>query len=131
MRRAAAWRASVIGLSAILVAVIGLVNMLLVSVAQQTREIGLRRALGATRLAIGAMVLLEALLVCVPGCLVGIGVGAIAARFVGGWAQLPVALPMFWICTSIGVALGVGLLASLIPAWRAAKVDPVVALRQE
>ena len=131
MRRAAAWRASVIGLSAILVAVIGLVNMLLVSVAQQTREIGLRRALGATRLAIGAMVLLEALLVCVPGCLVGIGVGAIASRFVGGWAQLPVALPVFWISTSIGVALGVGLLASLIPAWRAAMVDPVVALRQE
>jgi putative ABC transport system permease protein len=131
LRRASALRASVIGFSALLIALISLVNMLLVSVAEQTRAIGLRRALGATRASIASSVISEALLICLPGCVVGLGLGIVAAHFVGGWAHLSTAVPMFWISTSIGVALGVGLLASLIPAWRAAKVDPAVALRQE
>jgi len=131
MRRASAIRASVIGFSALLIALIGLVNMLLVSVSEQTREIGLRRALGATRPAIAAGVVLEAMLICLPGCVVGVGLGLTAAHFVGGWAKLSTAVPMFWITVSAGTAVLGGLLASLIPAVRAAMLHPVEALRTE
>ncbi len=131
LRRAAAMRASVIGFSALLIAVIGLVNMLLISVSEQTREVGLRRALGATRPSIAGMVVLEALLICLPGCVVGLGIGIAGARAVGAWAHLSTAAPMFWIALSAGGALVSGLLASLMPAGRAAMLDPAVALRHE
>jgi putative ABC transport system permease protein len=131
LRRAAAIRASVIGFSALLIALIGLVNMLLVSVSEQTREIGLRRALGATRPTIALGVLLEAALICLPSCVVGIASGIAAAHFVGGWAHLTTAVPAFWIVVSAGTALLGGLVASFIPAVRAAMLHPVEALRQE
>jgi len=131
LRRSAAIRASIIGFSALLIAVIGLVNILLVSVSEQTREIGLRRALGATRGRIAGMVVAEALLICVPGCVAGVGLGVLAARFVGSWAHLSTAVPMFWIAVAAGAALVSGLTASLLPAARAALLDPVEALRTE
>ncbi len=131
LRRASALRAAVIGFSALLIAVIGLVNMLMVSVSEQTREIGIRRALGATRSAVALAVVWEALLICLPGCVVGIGLGTLAAHFVGGWAHLSTAVPAFWIIVSAGTALLGGLLASLLPAVRAALLHPVAALRHE
>ncbi len=131
LRRAAAIRASVIGFSALLVAIIGLVNMLLVSVSEQTREIGIRRALGATRSSIAAMVVLEALVICLPGCIVGVGLGIVAAHYVGGWAHLSTIVPAFWIVVSACTALLGGLVASLLPAIRAALLHPVAALRTE
>jgi len=131
LRRSAAIRASIIGFSALLIALIGLVNMLLVSVSEQTREIGLRRACGASRPAIAGMVLLEALVICLPGCMVGLGLGIAAAHLVGAWAKLSTAVPAFWIMVSAGTALLGGLLASLIPAVRAAMLHPVEALRTE
>jgi putative ABC transport system permease protein len=131
LRRAAAIRASIIGFSALLIALVGLANMLLVSVSEQTREIGLRRACGASRSAIALGVLLEALVICLPGCVVGLGLGIGAAHFVGAWAHLTTAVPAFWIVVSAGTALLGGVLASLIPAVRAAMLHPVVALRSE
>jgi putative ABC transport system permease protein len=131
LRRAAAIRASIIGFSALVIALIGLVNMLLVSVSEQTREIGLRRALGASRPTIALGVLLEAVAICLPGCVVGLGLGVLASRFVGNWAHLSTAVPAFWIIVSSGTALLGGLLASLIPAVRAAMLHPVEALRTE
>ncbi len=131
LRRASALRAAVIGFSALLIALIGLVNMLLVSVSEQTREIGLRRALGATRSAVALAVVWEALLICLPGCMVGVGLGIVAAHYVGGWAHLSTAVPAFWIVVSVGVALLGGLVASLLPALRAALLHPVAALRHE
>jgi putative ABC transport system permease protein len=131
LRRGAALRASVIGFSALLIALIGLVNMLLVSVAEQTREIGLRRALGATRGTIARAVVAEALLICVPGCAAGLGLGITASRLLGNWAHLATAVPAFWIIVSAGAALGGGVLVSVLPAFRASLVAPVVALRHE
>jgi len=131
LRRSGATRASAIGFSALLIAVIGLVNMLLVSVSEQTREIGLRRACGASRPAIAGMVLLEALVICLPGCVAGLGLGIVASKYVGGWAHLSTAVPAFWVMVSAGTALLGGLLASLIPAVRAALLHPVEALRHE
>ena len=119
------------GIAALMIAIIGLVNVLLVSVSEQTREIGLRRACGASRSAIAGGVVREALLICLPGCLAGLGLGVLASRVVGGWAQLSTAVPMFWIIVSTGTALLGGLLASLLPAARAALLHPVEALRHE
>ncbi len=131
LRRSGATRASVIGFSALLIALIGLVNMLLVSVSEQTREIGLRRACGANRIAIARMVVTEALVICLPGCVVGIGLGIAASKYIGEWAHISTAVPMFWIVISTGTALLGGLLASLLPAVRAARLHPVEALRHE
>jgi putative ABC transport system permease protein len=116
---------------ALLVAAIGIMNIMLVSVKERTREIGIRKALGAKRKHIMGQFLIEALLVCGGGGIVGLGFAAIAAQVIARLAKWPVIIDPGIAAFSILLALFTGLASGLYPAGRAAKLVPHEALRYE
>jgi putative ABC transport system permease protein len=118
--------------SGLLVTAIGaamVIGIMLAGVAERRAEIGLRRAIGASRSDILSQFLLEALWASCTGGVVGIGVGAIAAVLVTRAQHLPMAVSTAFLAIAFTAAIGVGILAGLYPAWKAARVDPVAALR--
>jgi putative ABC transport system permease protein len=114
----------------LLVGGIGVMNIMLVAVAERTREIGLRKALGARRARILMQFVIEAVLLAffggVIGVLLGFG-GTMLAHFV----QFPAEVPPWAVALGLGVSCGIGLLAGIYPAARASRLDPAVALRDE
>ncbi|MGH7445342.1 MAG: ABC transporter permease [Longimicrobiales bacterium] len=116
---------------ALVVGGIVIMNIMLVSVTERTREIGLRKALGAKRRDIHLQVLVESATLSGLGALVGIGVGNVLAQIVRAVSPLPVALAPTWMAVAVALGVGVGVIAGIYPAARAARLDPVVALRQE
>ena len=116
---------------ALVVGGIVIMNIMLVSVTERTREIGLRKALGAKRRDIHLQVLVESATLSGAGALVGIGIGLVLAQVVRAVSPLPVALAPTWMAVAIALGVGVGIIAGIYPAARAARLDPVVALRQE
>ena len=134
----------IVGVS-LLVGGIGIMNIMLVSVTERTREIGILKALGATRSDILLQFLIEAVLLCLVGGLLGIaqlgaasgligialgyGVGALAATLMPGFP--PAFVPTWAILLSFGFSAGVGVIFGIIPAAKAAKLDPIDALRYE
>ena len=122
--------AGIAGIS-LVVGSIGIANIMIVSVTERTREIGIMKAVGATNRDVMQLFLVEALVLGVIGSLVGIagglGVGYAGAS-IAGW---PMAYPLDWIVIAMGVGITVGIVAGLYPAWRAARTDPIEALRQE
>jgi putative ABC transport system permease protein len=121
------------GLVAIALVVGGIVimNIMLVSVVERTREIGIRKAVGARRRDIHLQVLVEAAVLSATGAAIGVGIGIGLAQIVRAVSPLPASVAPLWIFVSVGVATGVGILAGIYPAARAARFDPVVALRAE
>ena len=122
--------AGIAGIS-LLVGGIGIMNIMLVSVTERTREIGVRKALGATRRAILFQFLIEALVLCVMGGLLGVGVGFGSAEVLTrtqGWET--VVSPDIVIAVVLFSA-AIGLFFGIWPAQRAAKLDPIDALRYE
>ncbi|MGH7501885.1 MAG: ABC transporter permease [Longimicrobiales bacterium] len=121
------------GLVAIALVVGGIVimNIMLVSVVERTSEIGIRKAVGAKRRDIHFQVLVESALLSGLGAAIGISIGIGLAQIVRAVSPLPAAIAPFWIITSVVLGLGVGVLAGLYPASRAARLDPIVALRAE
>ena len=121
------------GLVAIALVVGGMVimNIMLVSVAERTREIGVRKALGAKRKDIVFQVLVESATLSGLGALMGIVVGQGLAQVVRAVSPLPTAIAPFWMTMAALMGVGVGVLAGIYPASRAARLDPVVALRSE
>ncbi len=126
-----------IGAVSLLVAGIGILNIMLVSVAERTREIGLRKAIGATRFQVLLQFFIEALALSAFGCLVGLIVGVTIGALVNDLAIVKisgVAAPIPWL-RSILIATGFATLVTLAfgtyPAWRAATLDPIEALRYE
>jgi putative ABC transport system permease protein len=121
-----------IGFITLLGASIGLMNIMLVSVTERTREIGIRKALGATPLRIRQQFLIEAIVICmiggVFGMILGIGIGNIIANFIGPGGFL---VPWLWMVVSFIICIVVGLLAGYIPAFKASKLDPIESLRYE
>ncbi|MBX5435697.1 MAG: ABC transporter permease [Alicyclobacillaceae bacterium] len=110
---------------------IGIMNIMLVSVAERTREIGLRKALGATRGQILSQFLLESALVGVIGGAVGVIVGAVLTGMMGRWMNASTGLDASSIWISILVSLMVGVGFGMYPSFRAARLSPIHALRYE
>jgi putative ABC transport system permease protein len=106
-------------------------NVMLVSVTERTREIGVRKALGAKRRAILFQFLVEAVTLTTVGGIVGIALGIFAAMLVGAFSPLPYAVNPWSIVAALVIVFGVGIFFGLYPASRAARLDPVVALRHE
>jgi putative ABC transport system permease protein len=116
---------------ALVVGGIVIMNIMLVSVTERTREIGIRKALGARRRDIHIQVLVESATLSGMGAVVGIGIGLLLAQLVRALSPLPAAIAPFWMAMSVLMGVGVGVLAGIYPAVRAARLDPVVALRAE
>lgn len=120
-----------IGLTALalLVGGIGVMNIMFVSVKERTREIGIRKAIGAKRRTILLQFLVEAVVVCLVGGLIGAGLSAILALIIAQF--LPASLSPGTLFLALSVCVGVGIIFGLAPAWQAAKADPIEALRYE
>jgi len=114
----------------LLVGGIGVMNIMLVAVTERTREIGLRKALGARRLRVLMQFIIEAVLLAAIGGLIGVFLGY-CASWIGQFLTFPAEVPLWAVALGIGVSCGVGLTAGIYPAWRASRLDPAVALRDE
>jgi putative ABC transport system permease protein len=111
---------------------IGIMNIMLVSVRERTREIGVRRAVGATQSDILWQFLLEAVVISSIGGGVGLGIGATITALVQRYApDVPIALSPWIAIVAVGSSFVVGVLSGVVPARRAAQLDPVDALRYE
>ena len=120
-----------IGMMTLLGAAIGLMNIMLVSVTERTREIGVRKALGATRRNVLLQFLIEAVVICQLGGLLGIMLGVAAGNVVAVIAGGAFIIPWLWIGLALVICTVVGLLSGLYPAMRAAALDPIESLRYE
>ncbi|MBM3215196.1 FtsX-like permease family protein [Candidatus Poribacteria bacterium] len=130
---------------------VGIMNIMLVTVTERTKEIGLRKAIGARRRDILTQFLIEASTLCITGGVLGLILGILfgwgsatvmsspqIGGFVGGllgfqgkWVAWPWSVPVVWIFISMGVALAVGVFFGLYPAWKAARLTPIEALRHQ
>ena len=125
------WATIGIGLITLLGASIGLMNIMLVSVTERTREIGIRKALGATRQTVLAQFLTEAIVICQMGGIVGIFLGVLAGFGVSLLFKGTFVMPWGWIALGLITCFVVGLFAGLYPALKASRLDPIEALRYE
>jgi putative ABC transport system permease protein len=108
-----------------------IMNIMLMAVAERTREIGIRKSLGARRRDILAQFLVEAATLSTTGAMLGILAGLVLARLVQAVSPLPMGVSPVSIVIGILLGVGVGVVAGVYPASRAAKLDPVAALRYE
>lgn len=123
--------ATIIGLITLMGAVIGLMNIMLVSVTERTKEIGTRKALGAKSLMIKRQFLYEAILIGQMGAVVGIMLGIIIGNGVSLAIGSSFIIPWKWILLGIGLCFGVGIISGYFPAVKASRLDPILALRHE
>jgi putative ABC transport system permease protein len=117
-----------IALISLVVGGIGIANMMLVSVTERTREIGIRRAVGANRLMIMTQFLVEAVTLGFAGGIVGIAGGMIINIVVVGEEMI---MPWLWMFNSVLICMAIGIMAGMYPAFRAANVDVIEALHHE
>jgi putative ABC transport system permease protein len=116
---------------ALMIGGIGVMNIMLVSVTERTREIGVRKAVGATRMNILSQFLIEAVVLTAIGGLAGLAVGEVASLLMNKYSPLPAYVPLWAIAVGIGISAGVGIVFGLWPAWKAARLNPIDALRWE
>ena len=121
---------AIAGLS-LLVGGIGIMNIMLASVLERTREIGIRRSIGARRTDIMRQFLIEAVAICLLGCLIGLILGLIISRAISFYAGWPTIVSLFSIILAIGVSATVGIVFGLFPASKASKLDVIESLRYE
>jgi len=121
---------SIAGIS-LLVGGIGIMNIMLASVMERTREIGVRRAIGARRVDIRAQFVIESFAISLIGGVTGVIIGVVLAKVVAAYAGWPTVITFWSLAISTGVSMTVGLVSGLYPATRAAELDPIEALRYE
>jgi putative ABC transport system permease protein len=120
-----------VALTSLIVGGIGIMNIMLVSVTERTREIGLRMAIGAKGKNILMQFLIEAVLLSVSGGLLGIAAGFGAAKYMAGKFAIPFVVRPDIVLLAVVVSAGVGVIFGLFPAWKASRLDPITALRYE
>jgi len=116
---------------ALMIGGIGVMNIMLVSVTERTKEIGIRKAVGATQSSILSQFLIEAVFLTAIGGLIGLIIGEAASLLMNAYSPLPAYIPWWAIVVGIGVSAGVGIIFGLYPAWKAARLNPIDALRYE
>ncbi len=120
--------AAIAGIS-LLVGGIGIMNIMLASVLERTKEIGIRRSLGATQKDIVQQFVFEAVFISFLGGMIGIILGVIGAKLIAASADIPTVISAWSIILSFGVSSSVGLIFGIVPARRASQLDPITALR--
>ena len=123
--------AIVIGLVTLTGATVGLMNIMLVSVRERTREIGTRKALGAASKRIRAQFLMESVIIGQTGGLIGIAAGILIGNIIAAVMQASFIIPWLWMLLAIALCMAVGILSGYLPAKRAAALDPIECLRYE
>jgi putative ABC transport system permease protein len=122
-----------IGITSISLVVGGIVvmNIMLVTVTERTREIGIRKSLGARRRDILWQFLIESTVLSSFGGLIGLAFAFLISWFLVNFTSVPSAIPAWAVIAAISVSVGVGVIFGIYPAWKAARLDPIVALRAE
>jgi putative ABC transport system permease protein len=123
--------AGFISFISLLAAGIGIMNIMLVSVTERTKEIGIRKAIGAKSRTILSQFLIEAIILCEVGGLIGIVLGILTGNLLGLYLNSPVVIPYDWVIIGLLVCSGVGIIFGVYPAYKAAKLNPIDALRYE
>jgi putative ABC transport system permease protein len=122
----------IIGFITLIGASIGLMNIMMVSVTERTREIGVRKALGATPLRIRQQFLIEAIVICliggIAGVVLGILIGNVIAHLIDAGTFI---IPWIWVISGLLICILVGLISGYLPARKASKLDPIESLRFE
>ncbi len=121
----------VISFIALVAAGIGIMNIMLVSVTERTREIGIRKAVGARKNNILSQFILEAIILCELGGIIGVLLGIGGGNIVAGLLELPAIIPYDWAAIGLITCSVVGIIFGVYPAWKAANLDPIEALRYE
>ncbi len=123
--------AGVIGFITLIGAAIGLMNIMLVAVTERTKEVGLVKALGGTRKSVRQQFLAESIIISLMGAVIGIFLGVIIGNGIGALLGTSFIIPWFWVVMGVVICFITGLAAGYYPARKAARLDPIVALRYE
>jgi len=115
----------------LLVGGIGVIGIMMISVTERTREIGIRKAVGATRQEIMWQFLVESAVLTLLGAVAGLALGAGLAEAVAAYTPIPASIPLWAIFTAMAMAIVTGILFGIAPAYRASRLDPISALRHE
>ena len=116
---------------ALLAAGIGIMNIMLVSVTERTREIGIRRAVGAKKRNVMTQFIMEAIVLCEVGGVIGVGLGIAGGNLLAVFLKLPPVIPVDWVVIGLVICSVVGVVFGTYPAYKAANLDPIESLRYE
>jgi putative ABC transport system permease protein len=122
---------AVVSSIALLAAGIGIMNIMLVSVTERTREIGIRRAIGAKKRNIMVQFILEAIVLCEVGGAIGVVFGILGGNLLALLMHMPPVVPVDWVVLGLAICSVVGVVFGTYPAWKAANLDPIDSLRYE
>jgi putative ABC transport system permease protein len=122
---------AVVSSIALLAAGIGIMNIMLVSVTERTREIGIRRAVGARKRNIMAQFIMEAVVLCEVGGFIGVVLGVLGGNATALFLKLAPVIPVDWAVIGLVICSAVGIIFGTYPAYKAANLDPIESLRYE